>query len=188
MKEQEKDAFYDEVDEMVTNVEELDPSEVFNDDDLADTPEANEEGEEKPDWQLSKEEDDKLKELLEKKQREDTIMKTFLTLQEKPSQEVIDSWKKQFGDVYLMSLGEKMNFIFRPIKRIEWRQLMSKAGKLTEIQQTEMIVQKAVVWPVLAAKDVQVLTGGAPEALRDVILEASHFMPPERAMVLVRQL
>lgn len=188
MKEQEKDAFYDEVDGMTENVEDMDMSEVFNDEDLEETPDADNEEEEKEDWQLSKEEDDLLKDLLEKKQREDTIMKTFLSLEQKPTEQDIESWKKLYGEVYLMSLGERMNFIFRPIKRVEWRQLMSKAGKLSEIQQTEMIVQKAVVWPKLQPKDVQVLTGGAPEALRDVILEASHFMPPERAMVLVRQL
>jgi hypothetical protein len=181
----EKDDFYDkDTAELMENVT---MEEVFTDEEVEQTPDV-EEPETKEEWQLSKEEDELLKDLLERRKREDVIMKTFLTLEQKPDQEQIDNWKKAYGDVYLISLSEKMNFVFRPLKRQEWRQLMAQAGKLSEIQQTEMIVQKAVVWPRLQAKDVQTLTGGAPEALRDVILEASHFMPPERAMVLVRQL
>lgn len=177
-----KDNFYDETSEqnlddiMAAELEKLDqdiPVEV-----------------ESSPYLLSKEEEKQLEVLLEKKKQSDFIMQTFKSLEKRPSDNDIESLKAKFGDVYLVSLSEKENFLFRPIKRNEWRELMQRfeKAKLPEQQRTEGIVMAGVVWPVLNQANINVLTAGAPDTIRNLILEASNFMEPERAVTLVRKL
>ena len=139
---------------------------------------------------LSREEEKMLEELLEKKKQSDFIMQTFKSLEKRPSENDIDQLKLKHGDIYLVSLSEKENFLFKPIKRHEWRELMQRfeKAKLPEYQRTEGIVMAGVVWPVLNQSNINVLTAGAPDTIRNLILEASNFMEPERAVTLVRKL
>lgn len=139
---------------------------------------------------LSKEEEKQLEQLLEKKKQSDFIMQTFKSLEKRPSDGEIEDLKIKYGDVYLVSLSEKENFLFRPIKRHEWRELMQRfeKAKLPEQQRTEGIVMAGVVWPVLNQSNINILTAGAPDTIRNLILEASNFMEPERAITLVRKL
>lgn len=139
---------------------------------------------------LSKEEEKLLEELLKKKTSSDFIMQTFKSLERRPSDEEIELLKAKHGDVYLVSLGEKENFLFRSLQRKEWRDMVQRfeKAKLSESQRTEGIVMSGVVWPVLNQVNINVLTAGAPETIRNLILEASNFMEPERAVTLVRKL
>jgi len=126
---------------------------------------------------------------IEKKQREqDHIIQTFNDLAEKPSEERIEHFKQQAGDVYLGSFSDHENFIFRPIKRLEWRNLTQKIQKLDPLKQSEAIVMKACLWPEMNQHNINVLTAGAVETLKELILQASNFMAPEVAMQLVRKL
>lgn len=139
---------------------------------------------------LSKEEEKLLEDLLEKKKQADFIIQTFKSLEKRPSDNEIEQLKAKFGDVYLVSLSEKENFLFRPIKRHEWRDLMQRfeKAKLPEQQRTEGIVMAGVIWPVLNQANINILSAGAPDTIRNLILEASNFMEPERAVTLVRKL
>jgi hypothetical protein len=141
-------------------------------------------------YNLSKEEEKQLEALLEKKKQSDFIIQTFKTLEKRPSDSEIDQLKAKFGDVYLVSLSDKENFLFRPIKRDQWRDLMQRfeKAKLPEHQRTEGIVMAGVIWPILNQANINILTAGAPETIRNLILEASNFMEPERAVTLVRKL
>jgi hypothetical protein len=143
---------------------------------------------EREDFQLSRDEEDQLAHLLKKREQEDLIMKTYKSLENKPSEEQIAEWKAKFGDVYLVSLSEHENFLFRPLKRQEWTQLTAKIAKLPEAKKTEMIVMRGVIFPQLTQSNVAVLTAGAPDTIRNLILEASNFIEPERAVTLVRKL
>lgn len=139
-------------------------------------------------FQLTPEEEKLLNELLKKKQKEDLILETYKSLESRPSDEEIQEWKIKFGEVYLVSLSEKENFLFKPLKRHEWRQLMIQIDKLPEHKKTEAIVMKGVIWPRLSQSNIEVLTAGAPDTLRNLILEASNFIDPDRAIGLVRKL
>lgn len=177
-----KDNFYEEVNEqnlddlMAMDLEKLEQEIPV---DIDDAP-----------YLLSKEEEQQLELLLEKKKKSDFIIQTFKTLEKRPTDNEIDQLKAKYGDVYLVSLSEKENFLFRPIKRNEWRELMQRfeKAKLPEQQRTEGIVMAGVIWPVLNQANINVLTAGAPETIRNLILEASNFMEPERAVTLVRKL
>lgn len=139
-------------------------------------------------WQMTEEEDKILNELLEKKKQEDVILKTYKSLENKPSDEEINLWKQKFGDIYLVSLSERENFVFRALRRQEWRQLMTQVAKLPEAKKTEAIVMRGILYPKMSEANVAVLTAGAPDTIRNLILEASNFLEPERAVQLVRKL
>lgn len=139
---------------------------------------------------LTQEEEKQLQELLKKKSQSDFIMQTFKTLENRPSEEEVETLKAKYGEVYLVSLSEKENFLFRPLKRKEWGDLMQRfeKAKLLDRQRTEGIVMAGVVWPILNQANINVLTAGGVDTIRNLILEASNFMEPERAVTLVRKL
>lgn len=182
MTEEVKDSFYEELSEtslddlMAMDLEKMDQEIPIEAEDVP--------------YLLSKEEEKQLEILLEKKKKADFIMQTFKSLEKRPSDNEIEQLKVKYGDVYLVSLSEKENFLFRPIKRHEWRELMQRfeKAKLPEQQRTEGIVMTGVVWPILNQSNINVLTAGAPDTIRNLILEASNFMEPERAVTLVRKL
>lgn len=179
----EQDKFYIEED---TGMDDASIDEVLNqqvdDDPVIDETQPRE------DWQLTANEEKLLAELLKKREKEDYIMKTFLALEQKPTESDIEVWKKQYGAIFFASFGDSENFIFRPLKRSEWRVLITKIGKLPEHKKVEAIVAVGVVWPKLNDAAINVLTAGVPESLKNLILEASNFMEPERAITLVRKL
>lgn len=182
------DNFYTEPEDTV----ELDMEEINLDEELAKPVQEEHIGpvdsEPREEWQLSEEEDKLLEALLEKKKQEDLILKTYKSLENKPSDEEIDGWKKRFGDIYLVSLSEKENFIFRALRRQEWRQLMTQVAKFPEAKKTEAIITRAILYPKMSEANVAVLTAGAPDTIRNLVLEASNFLEPERAVQLVRKL
>jgi len=143
---------------------------------------------ENEDIELTEDEEVELRRLQAKAQKQDIILKVFSSLKKKPSEEEIENFKHQYGECYLVSFSEQENFLFRPLKRQEWRTLMAQTAKLDEFKKSEAIVIKGVVWPKLNNINIGGLTAGTVETLRDLILEASNFMTPDRAVQLVRKL
>lgn len=182
-----EDKFYESEETVDLDMEEIDLDQVLSE------PVKEEEigaldQEPREEWQMTEQEEALLNELLEKKKQEDVILKTYKSLENKPSDEEINLWKQKFGDVYLVSLSERENFIFRAIRRQEWRQLMSQVAKLPEAKRTEAIIMRGILYPKMTEANVAVLTAGAPDTIRNLILEASNFLEPERAVQLVRKL
>lgn len=137
---------------------------------------------------LTVEEKALLAKIEKKRMQQDFIIQTFKQLENRPSDQDVEFFKQQVGDVYLLSLSEKENFVFRPLRRLEWRTLMGKIQKLEDDKKSEAIIMKACLWPKLDQQNINVLTAGAIDSLRDMILETSNFIGPERAMQLVRKL
>ena len=65
---------------------------------------------------------------------------------------------------------------------------MSKIDKLDSFKKSEAIVAKGVLFPVLNQQNMNVLSAGTVETLKELILQASNFMAPEYATQLVRKL
>lgn len=144
--------------------------------------------EEREDWQMTEEEEEIFNQLLRKKENEDTIMKTYKALEDRPSEEQLEDWKRLYGDIFLVSLSERENFVFRALKRSEWRTIFKRIEKLSEQKKAEYIVSQGVLFPKLTDNNMSAVTAGAPETIRNLILEASNFIDPERAITLVRKL
>lgn len=118
----------------------------------------------------------------------DPVIQLFKELKNRPSDEEIEALKAQVGEVYFVALSETENFLFRGIRRQEWRTLTSKIQKLDEMKKTEAIVIKAVLYPKLDQLTINMLSAGVVDTMRELILQASNFMTTEYAMRLVRKL
>jgi len=143
-----------------------------------------------PDWAPGEEpegpSDESPKDDEEKKKRIDPIMESWGARKKGPSDEEIAMWKEQFGEVYLMSFDLEENFVWRPIKRLEYKNIVQQAKDDAHYQ--EMLVQRCVLWPQVGP---ELLTGGKAgtiPTLHAVIMEGSNFLEPDQAVMLVRKL
>ena len=137
---------------------------------------------------LTKEEEALLKKIEEKTRNEDPILSSFKQLEGKPTDEMIEEWKQQVGEVFLISLSDNETFVFRPLRRLEWRTMLKGIQGLDEQKQSEAIVIKACLWPELNSQSINMLTAGSVEAVKEMILQVSNFISPDVAMQLVRKL
>lgn len=140
------------------------------------------------DLDLTKEEKEAFKKAQAKMEQQDPIMQAYREMENGPTEEQVEEFKQKAGDVYFINLSEKENFIFRPVRRQEWRTLLKQIEKLDEEKKAEAIVAKCVLFPQLSSVKINVLSAGTVETLRDMILKASNFMSPEYAVQLVRKL
>jgi hypothetical protein len=138
---------------------------------------------------LTEEEKEVAQKVLEKQAQTDPIMEGFRALQDKPSDAQIEEWKKQFGKVYTIGLNEDEYFLFRPLRRLEWRNLLKALAKQTdEMKKKEAICQRAVLWPTMSPDSMSRLPAGTPDTLYEMVLQASNFLVPQEALACVRKL
>jgi hypothetical protein len=138
---------------------------------------------------LTEDEKALLKKVQEKQAQIDPIMGGFKLLTNKPTEEQIEVWRKTYGKVFTIGLDEDEYYIFRPLRRIEWRSLMQALSKQPdELKRKEAIVQRAVLWPALTPDKVSGVSAGTPETLYEMILQCSNFLLPQEAMQCVRKL
>jgi CRISPR/Cas system CSM-associated protein Csm2 small subunit len=138
---------------------------------------------------LTPEEKEVFKSLQQKMMTQDPIMEFYEQLQEKPNQEQIDSWKEAVGDVYFAQISEKEYFVFRAIKRKEWRDLLKRLEQVKDpMKQDEAIVMKGVLYPKLDNLKINALSAGTINTMKELVMQASNFFPPEYALQLVRKL
>ncbi|MCX7610383.1 MAG: hypothetical protein N2043_02195 [Ignavibacterium sp.] len=91
-----------------------------------------------------------------------------------PYQSEINSWKKQFGEIYTTEIcGER--FIWRCINRYEYKEIVSIANT-DPLMREEMICETCVLYP--SNYDFETMAngkGGIPAALSELIMEKSGF-------------
>ena len=113
-----------------------------------------------------------------------------------PSPEQIAQWKTRFGGIYMLPLSEEEVYIWRPMKRTEWKSLMNdlKTAKIgnpnLEIQEImdERICEKCILWPAIGADWATFSKAGTVPTLAEAIRESSNFIPLDIAMRLVRKI
>jgi len=138
---------------------------------------------------LSAEEKALYAKIQEKMRMTDPVLQALAEMKDAPSPEMIESFKASTGDeVYFIALSAQENFVFRPIRRQEWRTLMNQIAKLDEYKKTEAVVAKGVLHPKLSSVNMGALSAGTVETLKEMILRASNFMDPAQAVALVRKL
>lgn len=120
----------------------------------------------------------------------DPLMEEFKLLEGRPSDEQIDQWKAQHGKVFIIGLDADEYYMFRPMRRLEWRRLIKTLEKQQDDSKyKEAIVMQAVLWPDMKAPGKMASVGaGVPDTLHEMILQASSFLMPQDALQLVRKL
>ena len=90
------------------------------------------------------------------------------------TQEMIDGWKEKFGDVYSAVLTDDVKYIYRPMKRIEYKSVIANPEAPRSYME-EQIVLKCLIYPELSAADLAAEKAGTVSTLTDLIMAASNF-------------
>jgi len=116
----------------------------------------------------------------------DIVLKAFDDRKDKPDQTQIDAWKQQFGEVFLIAFDEDDMYVWRPINRLEYKQMIQNVQSEAAFQ--EGIVQSCVLWPTIGPEWLSAGKAGTIPTLHAVIMEGSNFLEPAMAVTLVRKL
>jgi len=115
----------------------------------------------------------------------DAIWKIFEEMENRPSDEIIESWKKEIGSpIYFTLFSENTVLVYRSIRRAEYKALM--AQNLSRPVFEEKVFDTCRLWPrqvVTAQMDAGIVTSGC-----EAIMTASKFMGPEELIALTREL
>lgn len=107
-----------------------------------------------------------------------------------PTQEQIDAWKGQYGEIFVSGFSEDDLYIWRPITRGEWRDLQTRVQspeeELTQLDFEELVCSVCVLWQ--ASKTSLKLKGGTATTLHEQVLQNSNFVAPQAAQMFVARL
>jgi hypothetical protein len=108
-----------------------------------------------------------------------------------PTQEQINAWKTQFGEVFVSGFSETELFIWRAISRPEWVNLQMSAAdpelKVDQYKYEEMVCNTCVLWKSVKGTWTEG-KAGTPSSLQEQILQNSNFLTPQAAAMLVAKL
>jgi len=93
-----------------------------------------------------------------------------------PTQEKIDEWKSKHGDVYVAPFSDTEKYVYRPIRRVEYKQILG-LGNLQESKTfaEEKVAQMCILWPEIDATKLSAQKAGTISTLVDLIMAASNF-------------
>ena len=88
--------------------------------------------------------------------------------------EMINGWKEKFGDIYSAVLADNKTYIYRPMKRVEYKSVIANP-EASRSYMEEQIVLKCLVHPALSPTDLSAEKAGTISTLTDLIMAASNF-------------
>ena len=99
----------------------------------------------------------------------------YLGLPDGVTKEQVNEWKEKYGDIYVATFSEE-KYIYRPLKRFEYKQILS----LNQTQDArtfaeEKVAEKCIVWPKVESAKLSTLKAGTISTLVDLIMAASNF-------------
>lgn len=126
-------------------------------------------------------------------QVDSTLVDLLKQQQDYPGEAQIQVWKQQHRDVFVSGLAENEFFVFRALKRAEWRQLQARREdpkeQLDQMKQEEVICEICVLWPKITPEYwVNGAKAGTASTLAEQVMAHSHFMAPQLAAALVQKL
>ena len=91
------------------------------------------------------------------------------------TQDQINEWKAKFGEVYVAKFSEEEKYIYRPLRRLEYKQLLTLGQNENKTFAEEKVVQMCVVHPVIDPSKIALLKAGTVSTLVELIMSASNF-------------
>ena len=98
-----------------------------------------------------------------------------LAIENGPTQDQIDEWKAKFGEIYVAKFSEEEKYIYRPLRRLEYKQILALGQTDNKSFAEEKIVSMCAIWPALEAAKIPTLKAGTINTLVELIMEASNF-------------
>jgi hypothetical protein len=98
-----------------------------------------------------------------------------LNVENGPSQEQIDEWKIKHGELFVAKFSDTEKYIYRPLKRFEYKQIMGVGQAENKAFAEEKVVQTCVVWPVIDPTKIAMVKAGTISTMVDLVMAASNF-------------
>lgn len=105
-----------------------------------------------------------------------------------PKSEMIENWKKIHGDIYVLPLDIKEMYIWRPLRKLEYDNIINSEVAKNDASFREAVVLRALLWPKLMPEQLAASRAGLTDTLFQVIMQGSYFLTPEFALSLVQKL
>lgn len=108
-----------------------------------------------------------------------------------PTQDQIEKWKAEYGEVYVSGFSETELFVWHPIARPAYVQIQelvqNPEHQMTQFKFEELVCDSCVLW-----KSVKVSwekgKAGTPQSLFEQIMNQSNFLTPAASSMLVAKL
>jgi len=127
----------------------------------------------------------------QQEQKKDSLQSYLQSFKGSPTQEQIDKWKVQYGEVFVSGFSENELYVWRAITRPEWVDLQSLTNnpeaKMTQYKFEEMLCDICVLWKSVSKSWVEGKAGTA-SSLHEQILQNSNFLSAQAASYLVAKL
>ena len=92
-----------------------------------------------------------------------------------PSQVQIDEWKVKFGEIYVVKFSETEKYIYRPMRRFEYKQIVAMGQSENKSFAEEKIAQMCIVWPTIDPTKLTTLKAGTVSTIVDLVMSSSNF-------------
>lgn len=98
-----------------------------------------------------------------------------------PTLSEVETWKSTYnGEVFITDFGSNDVYVWRPLKRSEYRNIIKDEGRSTSSRE-ETIVQAVLLWPTNINLEIRNNgKAGVPTVLSEMILDNSGFNPNTR--------
>jgi hypothetical protein len=112
----------------------------------------------------------------------------------KPSQEQVEKWKVEYGNVFVSGFSDDEIVVWRPLMRNEYRNLKTVMAQAqpppTQEDQEEAVADVCVLWPTPDGPEYErtFRKAGVFSTLHEQIIMASGFVHPGYAAALVAEL
>lgn len=96
-----------------------------------------------------------------------------------PTYDMVSDWKARYdGEIYMSDFADQI-FIWRPIRRKEYREIQRVEGSVDEYYMEESICRTCVLYPEdYAMHKITFGKAGIPSTLSQMIMERSGFLRP----------
>lgn len=119
----------------------------------------------------------------------DILLSVFAGLEDAPTIYDIEGWKDEYGQIHVSSiLGEDDLYLWRSIKRQEYKQML-KSGVLGETSRAEeAIVRRCLLYPKPNDRFMSTSPAGVISTLKEQIMHRSGFVPDSFALSQIKVL
>jgi len=98
-----------------------------------------------------------------------------------PTVEEVKGWKHLHGDIFVAPMDEKQIYVYRYLKRQEWKQLLAQnsTSELGPEGVDELIFRRCLLWPKLGELQENFLGAGVVPTMSSQIQAASGWVNPQ---------
>lgn len=92
-----------------------------------------------------------------------------------PTQDQINEWKATHGEVYVATFSATEKYVYRPLKRFEYKQILGVGQQDNKSFAEEKVAQMCIVWPPVDPAKIATFKAGTISTIVDLIMTISNF-------------